>query len=97
MATYTINEAKKILNVDDDFDDDIVSDYIQSADETLDSATGYSYSSNPNGMSKQYVRMSLLMQHYNPDGYNKDYDFTHGMSSLLLRLKLKAYKYKEKE
>lgn len=90
--TYTIEEAKKILQVDEDFDDDLVQLYLDIADGQIKSQTGYDFSSDPNADSKAYVKMSILMQHYNPDGFNKEYDFVFGMHASITRLSMLARK-----
>lgn len=90
--TYTIEEAKKILQVDEDFDDELVQLYLDIADGQIKAQTGYDFSSEPNADSKAYVKMSILTQHYNPDGFNKEYDFVFGMHASITRLSMLARK-----
>ena len=90
--TYTIEEAKKILQVDEDFDDELVQLYLDIADGQIQSQTGYDFRNEPTADSKAYVKMSILMQHYNPDGFNKEYDFVFGMHSAITRLSMVARK-----
>lgn len=92
MNTFTIEEAKKILQVDEDFDDSIVQMYLDIADGQMQAQTGYDFTIEPVADSKAYVRMSILMQHYNPDGYNKEYDFVFGMGAAITRLSMLARK-----
>lgn len=90
--TFTIEEARKILQVDEDFDIETIKMYLDIADGQIKSQTGYDFSKCPNADSKDYVRKSILMQHYNPDGYNKEYDFVFGMHADITRLSLVAKK-----
>ncbi len=90
MNTYTIEEAKKILQVDEDFDDELVQLYLDVADGQMKDQTGYDFTVEPTADSKAYVKMSILMQHYNPDGYNKEYDFIFGMHACITRLSMIA-------
>ena len=92
--TYTIEEAKKILQVDEDFDDDIVQLYLDIADGQVESQTGYDFRNEPNADSKAYVKMSILVQHYNPDGFNKEYDYAFGMHAAITRLSMIARRKK---
>ena len=92
--TFTIEQAKKILQVDDDFDDEIVQMYLDIADGQIQAQTGYDFRTSPNADSKDYVRKSLLMQHYNADGFNKEYDFVFGMHADITRLSLLSKKLK---
>lgn len=92
MNTFTIEEAKKILQVDEDFDNDVVQMYLDIADGQMKAQTGYDFTIEPTADSKAYVRMSILMQHYNPDGYNKEYDFVFGMHASITRLSMIARK-----
>lgn len=88
--TYTIEEAKKILQVDEDFDDDLVQMYLDIADGQMEAQTGYNFAQEPVADSKAYVKMSILMQHYNPDRFNKEYDYVFGMHAALTRLSIVA-------
>ena len=88
--TFTIEEAKKILQLDDDFDDETIQMYLDIADGQIQTQTGYDFSTEPNADSKDYVRKSLLMQHYTSNGYNKEYDFSFGMHSDITRLSMLA-------
>lgn len=90
--TYTIEEAKKILQVDEDFDDAIVEMYLEIADGQILTQTGYDFSNEPTPDSKDYVRKSILMQHYSSNAYNKDYDYTFGMHADITRLSILARK-----
>lgn len=88
--TFTIEEAKKILQVDEDFDDEIIQMYLDIADGQILEQTGYDFTLKPDADSRDYVRKSILMQHYGADGYNKEYDFTFGMHADIVRLSMKA-------
>ena len=87
---YTIEEAKKILQVDEDFDDDLVELYLDTAEGQLEAQTGYDFTEEPNADAKLYVKMSILMQHYNQDGFNKEYDYVFGMHAAVTRLSMVA-------
>lgn len=95
--TFTIEEAKKILQVDEDFDDSIVQMYLDIADGQIKTQTGYDFSNEPNPDSKDYVRKSILMQHYSSNTYNKEYDFTFGMHADITRLSILARKKAEED
>lgn len=92
MNTFTIEEAKKILQVDEDFDDELVQLYLDIADGQIEAQTGYDFRNESNADSKSYVKMSILMQHYNSDGFNKEYDYTFGMHAAITRLSMLARK-----
>ena len=85
-GTYTVEEARRILNLDADFDADTIQEYIDSADAELSAGTGQDYISSPTALSKKFVRLTMLQEHYNPYGENKDYDFDTPRKSLLTRL-----------
>lgn len=84
--TYTVEEAKQILNCDPDYPDFKVQEMLESADEQLRKSTGFDYGNSPTPLSKKYVRMYILQEYNNSVEYNKEYDFTQGMSSLLVQL-----------
>lgn len=92
LNTYSIDEARKILQVDEDFDEEIIQMYLDIADGQIQAQTGYDFRLEPNADSKDYVRKSILMQHYNSDGYNKEYDFIFGMHADITRLGILAKK-----
>ena len=92
--TFTIQEAREILQVDEDFKEETIKMYLDIADGQIEEQTGYDFRTFPNADSKAYVRMSILMQHYGANGYNKDYDFTFGMHAAITRLCLKAKRLK---
>lgn len=87
--------AKKVLQVDEDFDDSIVEMYLEIANGQVTSQTGVDFSKNPNADYVDYIRKSILMQHYGADGYNKEYDFTFGMHADITRLSCLAKKLME--
>lgn len=89
--------AKKVLQLDEDFDNDIIEMYLGVANGQVINQTGYDFSkdSDLDADYVDYIRKSLLMQHYGADGYNKEYDFTFGMHADLTRLSLRARKLLE--
>ena len=78
--------GKKVLQVDEDFDDDIVNMYLEIAKGQVEEQTGYDFSIDQNATYIDYIRKSILMQHYGADTYNKDYDFTFGLHADITRL-----------
>lgn len=90
MAIYTLEMAKKILQVEEDFDDEIVQLYLDIAENEIKQQTGFTTYADDDLDAKSYVRMSILSQFNNANGYNKEYDFIHGMNACLTRLSAKA-------
>lgn len=84
--TYTIEEAKEILQCDPDYPDSRVREMLEAADAELLKATGIDYAKNPTPLSKKYVRMYILQEYNNSTEYHREFDFTQGMSSLLVKL-----------
>lgn len=84
--------AKKVLQLDEDFDDDIVNMYLQIAKGQVEEQTGYDFSNDQNATYIDYIRKSILMQHYGADDYNKEYDFTFGLHADITRLSCVARK-----
>lgn len=94
---FTIDEARKILQVDQDFDEEMIELYLDIAEGQILEQTGYDFTSEPNADCRDYVRKSILMQHYNPDGYNKEYDFVFGMHADITRLSALAKRKRQQE
>lgn len=86
--TYTVEEARRILKLDPDFSSDTIQEYIDSADAKLKAATGKDFPANPNALSKKFVRLSMLQEHYNPVGLDSSHDFSDEIKDLLTRLSL---------
>ena len=94
----TLEEAKKAIYVDPDFDDDIIRGYIESASSFLEEKTGFDFSKVTDPMAKDFCRMFIKDRHFNSNGsYNREHDYSLGIDALLIQLQFKARKYIEEE
>ena len=92
----TLDEARKAIYVDPDFDDTIIRGYIESASSFLKEKTGFDFSKVNDPMAKDFARMFVKDRHFNSNGsYNREHDYSLGISALLMQLQLRAKKYIE--
>lgn len=94
----TLDEARKAIYVDPDFDEEIIRGYIESASSFLKEKTGYDFSKKNDPMAKDFAKMFIKDRHFNSNGsYNRDHDYSLGISALLIQLQLRAKSYLEED
>ena len=94
----TLDEARKAIYVDPDFDEEIIRGYIESASSFLKEKTGYDFVKKNDPMAKDFARMFIKDRHFNSNGsYNRDHDYSLGISALLIQLQLRAKSYLEED
>lgn len=91
MQILTIDEVKKELRVDDDFDDEIIIGYIADATAYINTVTGYDWTkeSEVDPLCKRCAKLYIKQEHFETE-YKKDYDYTLGISSLIYLLNCKV-------
>lgn len=97
MHTILTNEeVGKAINVDPDFDEEVLSSYANTATSFIKEKTGYDFSNDENiePLAKQCARMYVRQLHYGSNGYNKEHDYTLGITSLIVDLQVIANRKK---
>lgn len=89
----TTQEVREALNLDFDFDNLELDRLSKTASSFIKRKTGYDFSSdgvNIEPLAIQLARMYVKSLFYNGEGYNKDYDYTLGLNSLIVDLQIIA-------
>lgn len=97
MRTILTNEeVGKAINVDPDFDEEVLSSYANTATSFIKEKTGYDFSNDEiiEPLAKQCARMYVRQLHYGSNGYNKEHDYTLGITSLIVDLQVIANRKK---
>ena len=97
MRTILTNEeVGKAINVDPDFDEEVLSSYANTATSFIKEKTGYDFSNDEiiETLAKQCARMYVRQLHYGSNGYNKEHDYTLGITSLIVDLQVIANRKK---
>ena len=98
MRTILTNEeVGKAINVDPDFDEEVLSSYANTATSFIKEKTGYDFSNDEiiEPLAKQCARMYVRQLHYGSNGYNKEHDYTLGITSLIVDLQVIANRKKD--
>ena len=99
MHILTNEEVARAINVDPDFDDETLTGYAEAATSFIYEKTGYDFSkdSKIEPLAKQCARLYVRQLHYGSNGYNKDHDYTLGITGLIVDLQNIAIRKKAKE
>jgi hypothetical protein len=81
----TIDEVRKTMRVDEDYDSDEISSYQELSTEFVFNKTGYFSDDEKsiNLLSKQLAKLYIKTQFYTSDNYNQDYDYSLGINGLI--------------
>ena len=84
----TIEEVRKALYLDFDFDDEELLRYAELASSYILQKARYDFTleTTINSMAKQCAILYCKQQYFGSDGYNKEHDYGLGLSSLILDL-----------
>lgn len=83
-------EVAKAINVDPDFDNDVLKSYAESATSFISIKTGHDFSKDSpiEPLAKQCARLYIRQLHYGSNGYNKEHDYSFGISGMLVDLQV---------
>jgi hypothetical protein len=95
----SIEETRKALRVDFDFDPEELNRLAEAASSYLKRKTGYDWGKEIEiePLAKQAVIMWVRTQFYSNSKHKKEYDFTNGLNSILVDLQLLASEKLEAE
>lgn len=85
----TITECREALYLDDDFPAEVLENYIKLADAYLLKKTGFDFGGelDKNPLAVLLAKLYIRQLHFQKDDkFNKDYDFTFGITSLIIDL-----------
>ena len=83
-------EVAKAINVDPDFDNDVLKSYAESATSFISIKAGHDFSKDSpiEPLAKQCARLYIRQLHYGSNGYNKEHDYSFGISGMLVDLQV---------
>ena len=84
----TIEEVRKAIYQDDDFDTDELERLADTASSFIYQKTGYDFGSDETvePLAKHCAELYIRQQYFNGQGYNPEYDYTFGIAGLLIDL-----------
>ena len=81
-------EVARAIYVDDDYDSEKLQQYAEIATSFIKTKTGYDFAKEDEiqPLAKQCAILYVRQLHFGAEGYNKDHDYSFGITSLLIDL-----------
>ena len=83
-----IKDVAKAIYVDEDYDKERLQQYAETATSFIKTKTGYDFAQEEEiePLAKQCAILYVRQMHFGAEGYNKDHDYSFGITSLLIDL-----------
>ncbi len=84
------DEVAKAINVDPDFDNEVLQGYAEAATSFIAIKTGHDFSKDDpiEPLAKQCARLYIRQLHYGSNGYNQEHDYSLGITGLIVDLQV---------
>lgn len=88
----TLTEVRKAIYVDYDYDQEELQRYAASASSYIKNKTGFDFASEDviEPLAKQCAILYIRQLHFGGDGYNKEHDYSLGITSMIVDLQVIA-------